>query len=283
MTSLLRCGKRNLDLSRPAVMGILNTTPDSFSDGGQLQRDGALDLDSALARARDMVAAGADILDIGGESTRPGAEPVSVAEELRRVIPLVAAIDRELDVVISVDTSTPEVMHEAAAAGAGLINDVRALQRKGAMEAAAATGLPVCLMHMRGEPKTMQQQTDYQSVVAEVLDYLLGRAGAAQQAGISADRILLDPGFGFAKSLEQNLSLVRHLPELAKKGYPILVGMSRKSMLGPITGRDVDQRLAGSLALALLAAQSGAKIIRVHDVRETVDVLRVWSAVGSAV
>ncbi|WP_207951982.1 dihydropteroate synthase [Pseudomaricurvus alcaniphilus] len=264
-------------------MGILNTTPDSFSDGGQLQRDGALDLDSALARARDMVAAGADILDIGGESTRPGAEPVSVAEELRRVIPLVAAIDRELDVVISVDTSTPEVMHEAAAAGAGLINDVRALQRKGAMEAAAATGLPVCLMHMRGEPKTMQQQTDYQSVVAEVLDYLLGRAGAAQQAGISADRILLDPGFGFAKSLEQNLSLVRHLPELAKKGYPILVGMSRKSMLGPITGRDVDQRLAGSLALALLAAQSGAKIIRVHDVRETVDVLRVWSAVGSAV
>ncbi len=283
MTSLLRCGKRNLDLSRPAVMGILNTTPDSFSDGGQLQRDGALDLDSALARARDMVAAGADILDIGGESTRPGAEPVSVAEELRRVIPLVAAINRELDVVISVDTSTPEVMHEAAAAGAGLINDVRALQRKGAMEAAAATGLPVCLMHMRGEPKTMQQHTDYQAVVADVLDYLMARADEARQAGIPADRILLDPGFGFAKSLEQNLSLVRHLPELVKKGYPILVGMSRKSMLGAITGRDVDQRLAGSLALALLAAQSGAKIIRVHDVRETVDVLRVWSAVGSAV
>ncbi|KAA9132477.1 dihydropteroate synthase [Marinihelvus fidelis] len=254
-------------------MGVLNVTPDSFSDGGL-----HAGIDSALDRARVMVAEGADIIDVGGESTRPGAAPVSVAEECRRVIPVVEAIAAELSVTLSVDTSTPEVMTAAAAAGAGLINDVRALQRPGALEAAAATGLPVCLMHMQGQPDSMQQAPAYDDVVGEVEAYLLERAAVAEGAGIARQDILLDPGFGFGKTLAHNLALLNALPRLAAHGYPVLAGLSRKSMLGTITGRDVDQRLAGSLALALLAAQGGAAVIRVHDVGETRDVLRVLAA-----
>lgn len=259
----------------PRIMGVLNVTPDSFSDGGR-----HTGRERALQRAREMVEEGADIIDVGGESTRPGAAPVTTREELDRVIPVVEVIRSELPVTVSVDTSAPDVMTAAAAAGAGLINDVRALQRPGALEAAAATGLPVCLMHMQGQPDRMQEAPSYADVVGEVERFLLQRAEAAEAAGIERRDILIDPGFGFGKTLEHNLALLRHLPRLCAHRYPVVAGLSRKSMLGTITGRDVNQRLAGSLALAILAAQGGAAIIRVHDVGETRDVLRVLDAVS---
>ena len=258
-------------------MGILNVTPDSFSDGGRFNT-----LDAALQHARDMAAAGATFIDVGGESTRPGAAPVSVAEELDRVAPVVEAIVRELDVVVSVDTSSPEVMTETARLGAGLINDVRSLQRSGAMAAAAAIGLPVCLMHMRGEPRHMQANPSYHDLLAEVKQFLMNAMARCRQVGISKERILLDPGFGFGKTLDHNLSLFRHLDQLLELGRPLLVGVSRKSMIGQVLGRAPDQRLAGSLALALLAACKGAAILRVHDVAQTVDALRMLAAVDRA-
>lgn len=271
-TDRLQCGARTLDLSAPVVMGVLNVTPDSFSDGGRFTGR-----DAALKHAGVMIAAGAAIIDIGGESTRPGAEPVSVSQELDRVIPVVESIAAEYDVVISVDTSTPEVMRDSAACGAGLINDVRALQRSGALQAAAATGLAVCLMHMQGEPGTMQQAPAYQDVVADVRQFLCSRVDACVAAGIRRDLLLLDPGFGFGKNDEHNLALLAALPQLAKDG-PVLAGLSRKSMIGRLLGRPVEDRLVGSVTLALLAAQRGARILRVHDVAETVDALRLLQA-----
>lgn len=273
----LPCGSRFLDLSHPHVMGILNVTPDSFSDGGRFNQ-----LELALQRAREMVAAGATLIDVGGESTRPGAAQVSAAEELERVAPVVERIAQELDVVISVDTSTPEVMTETARLGAGLINDVRSLQRAGALEAAAASGLPVCLMHMRGEPGNMQDDPQYPDIVEEVRGFLEERMAICRAAGISRDRIVLDPGFGFAKTLQHNLSLFKHMESLHELARPLLVGVSRKSMIGGALNRPVDQRLYGSLALAALAVEKGAHIIRVHDVAETVDVVRMIDAVKTA-
>jgi dihydropteroate synthase len=273
----LSCGSRFLDLSRPQVMGILNVTPDSFSDGGRYgQRD------AALRHAEAMLQAGATLIDVGGESTRPGARAVSPVEELERVAPVVEAIARELDVIISVDTSTPAVIRETARLGAGLINDVRSLQRDGALDAAADSGLPVCLMHMRGEPTTMQQNPQYPDVVAEVREFLLERLTACAAVGIGAERVILDPGFGFAKTLEHNLSLFKHLQALHALGRPLLVGVSRKSMIGKVLGHEVGERLYGSLALAALALSKGAHILRVHDVAQTVDVVRMIAAVEAA-
>ena len=273
----LPCGSRVLDLSQTHVMGILNVTPDSFSDGGQFARR-----DAALRHAEAMVAAGATLIDVGGESTRPGARAVSVTEELERVAPMVEAIAAHLDVIVSVDTSTPAVMREAARLGAGLINDVRALERDGALDAAAATGLPVCLMHMRGEPGTMQDDPRYDDVTQDVARYLESRMTACAGAGIDPSRIVLDPGFGFAKTLAHNLSLFKHLEALHRLGRPLLVGVSRKSMIGLTLERSVDERLYGSLALAALAMTKGARILRVHDVHETVDVVRMIAAVQNA-
>ena len=275
----LHCGARTLTLSAPVVMGVLNVTPDSFSDGGRFTGR-----DAALRHARQMLADGAAIIDVGGESTRPGAAPVSPQEELDRVIPVVEVLAAELDAVISLDTSTPEVMTEGARAGAGLINDVRALQRPGALAAAAASQLPVCLMHMQGQPDTMQQAPRYDDVVAEVSDFLTARVAACEAAGIPRQRLLLDPGFGFGKTLAHNLRLLRELDRLHALGLPLLVGMSRKSMIGQALGRAVDERLPGSLALAVMAVERGAQIVRVHDVRETVDALRMaWAVLhGSA-
>lgn len=278
----LSCGSRVLDLSRPAVMGILNITPDSFSDGGTLFGGGAVHMDHCLRTAEQMVADGASLLDIGGESTRPGAAPVSNAEEMERVLPVVEAIASRIDTVISVDTSNPQLMAEAARLGAGLINDVRALQRESAVAAAASTGLPVCLMHMQGEPGNMQQDPRYGDVVADVRDWLLARVAACEAAGIARDRILLDPGFGFGKTLEQNLQLLRGLDALVGTGFPVLAGLSRKSIAGRITGREVGERLPASLALAQHALERGAKILRVHDVAATVDMVKVWCAVRAA-
>jgi dihydropteroate synthase len=258
-------------------MGILNVTPDSFSDGGRFgQRD------TALRHAEAMLLAGATLIDVGGESTRPGARAVSPIEELERVAPVVEAIAAELDVIISVDTSTPAVMREAARLGAGLINDVRALQRDGALDAVRDTGLPVCLMHMRGEPGSMQESPQYADVVAQVSDFLLERMIACESEGIARDRIILDPGFGFAKNLQHNLSLFKHLAKLHVLGRPLLVGVSRKSMIGQALGREVGGRLSGSLALAALGISKGARILRVHDVAETVDVVRMIAAVEAA-
>ncbi len=275
----LYCGNRRLDLSRPRVMGILNVTPDSFSDGGCHAT-----VEAALAHARRMVADGAHLIDVGGESTRPGAAPVSVQQELDRVVPVVERIARELDTCISVDTSTPEVMRAVAAAGAHLLNDVRALGRPGALAAAAATGLPVCLMHMRGEPGTMQQSPHYDDVVAEVMAYLRERMDACLAAGIAADRLLVDPGFGFGKNLAHNLALLARLQAFAALDAPLLVGLSRKSMIGAVLGdaagvpRPLDGRLHGSVAAAVVAAMKGAAIIRVHDVSATADALALVAA-----
>lgn len=273
----LPCGTRVLDLAHTHVMGILNATPDSFSDGGRYSQ-----LDAALRHAEAMVLAGATLIDVGGESTRPGARPVSPAQEVERVAPVVEIIARELDVIISVDTSTPEVMLATAALGAGLINDVRSLQRPGALEAAASTGLPVCLMHMQGEPGTMQDDPHYEDLLGEVSAFLLERMNQCVAAGIDRQQIILDPGFGFAKTLEHNLSLFKRMEALHALGRPLLVGVSRKSMIGAVLGRPVDQRLSGGLALAALAMTKGAKILRVHDVAETADVVRMIAAVQAA-
>ena len=273
----LPCGNRVLDLAHPQVMGILNVTPDSFSDGGRFRQR-----DEALRHAAAMVAAGASLIDVGGESTRPGALQVSADEELQRVAPVVEAIAAELDVIISVDTSCPQVMRESARLGAGLLNDVRSLRREGALQAAAESGLPVCLMHMQGEPETMQKNPHYDDLLAEVQAFFAERMAACAAAGIAAERIILDPGFGFAKNLQHNLSLFKHMQVLHGFARPLLVGVSRKSMIGQALGREVDQRLAGGLALAALAVAKGACILRVHDVAETVDVVRMIAAVEAA-
>lgn len=277
MQTTLQCGKHRLSLSEPHVMGILNITPDSFSDGGQYNS-----LDAALRRAERMLEAGAGILDVGGESTRPGAQEVSVQQELDRVAPLVERLVREFDALVSVDTSTPRVMTEAARLGAGLLNDVRALQREGALQAAAATGLPVCLMHMRGEPRNMQDAPHYEDVAVEVLEFLRQRVQACEQAGIERGRLIVDPGFGLPKNLSHNLELFHRMKELAVIQLPLLVGVSRKSMIGQILDRPVDARLYGSLALAVMALERGAWILRVHDVAETMDAVRIYQAVQQA-
>ena len=269
----LRCRSRLLPLDGPVVMGVLNVTPDSFSDGGRFLESAA-----ALAQARQMVADGARIIDVGGESTRPGSVPPSVEEELRRVVPVVRAIAAELDVLISVDTSRAPVIEAAVAAGAGLINDIRALGDPAALEAAVRLGVGVCLMHMQGEPATMQQAPFYGDVVGEVREWLRGRAAAVRAAGIAADAIAVDPGFGFGKSAAQNLALLRSLGSFATLGHPLLVGLSRKTLIGQLTGRALDQRQAGSVAAAAIAAERGALILRAHDVAETVDAVRVGAA-----
>lgn len=277
----LNCGKKTLDLTRPAVMGIVNITPDSFSDGGALYSAGQLDQSKTLAAVEAMLEAGADIIDIGGESTRPGADPVTCDQELERVVPIVEAVTSRFDTIVSVDTSTPQVIEQVAAAGAHLINDVRALQREGALAAAVSCGLPVCLMHMQNQPKSMQQNPQYQDVVTEVFDFLQQRKQICVEAGIGEDQILLDPGFGFGKTLTHNLELFSGLDSLVKMGHPILVGVSRKSMIGQILDSAVEERLIGSVTMALLAAQAvsaaqGSLILRVHDVKETVQALRIW-------
>lgn len=277
---ILDCGRYRLDLTRPVVMGILNATPDSFSDGGSYYTGSLLSLDLVLRRAEQMLVEGAQIIDVGGESTRPGAVKVSEQEELDRVIPVVDALVGKLGALVSVDTSTASVITESAKKGAGLINDVRALQREGALVAAAATGLPVCLMHMQGQPESMQQNPHYDDVIAEVSDFFRARIAACRSQNIPSERIILDPGFGFGKTLAHNLALLKRLPEFSRLGYPLLVGMSRKSMIAQIINRLVDERLPGSLALAMLAAERGASIIRVHDVAATVDVLKVLEAVN---
>jgi dihydropteroate synthase len=271
---ILDAGGKTLDLTRPQVMGILNVTPDSFSDGGRY-----LSPEAAVAQGLRLRAEGAAILDIGGESTRPGAEPVSVQQELDRVLPVIEALAPELDIPISIDTSKPEVMQAAVGAGAGMINDVNALRAAGALEAAAAAAVPVCLMHMQGEPRSMQQAPQYGDAVAEIKAYLAVRLAACMQGGIPRSRLLVDPGFGFGKTLQHNLALLAGLAAFAELGVPLLVGVSRKSMIGALTGRDPGQRLAGSLAAAVLAAERGARIIRVHDVAATVDALAVTQAV----
>lgn len=279
---LFQCGSRTLDLSTPQVMGILNATPDSFSDGGHLYGQTGLCVDLALKRAEQMLVEGASIIDVGGESTRPGASIVGLEEELARVVPVVEAISRELDVVISVDTSSPEVMCEAAKVGAGIINDVRALTREGALAAAAQTGLPVCLMHMQGQPDHMQDKPGYENVALDVMNFLQQRVSECEAAGIARSKICLDPGFGFGKTDAHNLQLLKQLPQLVEQGFPVLAGLSRKSILGRLLNRDTDARLAGSLALAMLAVQGGANILRVHDVAATVDVINVQLAVDGA-
>jgi dihydropteroate synthase len=272
MAPQLHCGKFRLSLERPLVMGILNVTPDSFSDGGR-----HFDTARAIAHGRRLVEEGADMLDIGGESSRPGAQAVSADEELRRVLPVIEAL-AAAGVPISVDTLKPEVMRAAIAAGASIINDIAALQAPGALEEAAGTDAAVCLMHMRGEPGTMQQEPRYADVVAEVHTFLAQRADAARAAGIARERIIVDPGFGFGKLLEHNLTLLRQLDRFAGLAAAVLAGLSRKSMLGQITGCAVEARMPASVAAALIAAQKGARILRVHDVKATCDALAVWAA-----
>ena len=276
---MFHCGNLQFDLSRPLVMGIVNVTPDSFSDGGEhLQRD------AALAYAHQLIAEGADILDIGGESTRPGAKPVSIQEELDRVLPIIEGLCGTSTpispVPISIDTCKPEVMQAAIAAGAQMVNDIDALQDAAAMNVLAASDVAVCLMHKQGKPQTMQEQPHYQNVVDEVSAFLSLRIAAAQAAGIRRNRIVIDPGFGFGKTLEHNLALLRELEKLTELGVPVLAGLSRKSMLGALTGQGIGQRLPASVAAALIAVQNGASIVRVHDVRATVDVLKIWNAVS---
>lgn len=268
---------RTVDMSGCHVMGILNVTPDSFSDGGRFNQ-----VDAALARARAMAEDGAVFIDVGGESTRPGAAPVALEEELGRICPVVEAITRELDVIVSVDTSSPQVMAEAVKLGAGMINDVRALQREGAPEVVARAGIPVCVMHIQGEPDTMQDDPRYRNVRREVSSFLTERMRVIERAGVRPDSIILDPGFGFGKSPRHNLQLLASLEQLQLLGHPVLVGLSRKSMLGHITGREVSERLPASIAAATIAAMKGASIIRVHDVRETVDAVKVVMAMEEA-
>jgi len=283
----LNCGSKNLDLSRPAVMGILNITPDSFSDGGQLYSESALDLDKTFRTVEKMLADGADIIDVGGESTRPGATAISQQQELDRVMPVLHGIKQRFDALISVDTSTAQVISEAASGGAHMINDVRALQREGALEAAARSGLPVCLMHMQNQPDNMQASPNYSDVVSEVIDFLLQRKQVCLEAGIASNQILLDPGFGFGKTLDHNLALFNALDQFSNTGHTLLVGVSRKTMIGQILNSDIDQRLIGSVIMALLAANivvqnpiSRGLILRVHDVVETVQALTIWQSVN---
>ncbi len=274
LKSMLLCGSFQFDLSRPLVMGIVNVTPDSFSDGGlHLSRD------AAIIHAHQLVNEGADIIDIGGESTRPGAEPVSVQQELDRVVPIIEGL-RGVGVPISIDTFKPEVMRAAIGAGAQMVNDINALQDEAAMRVVAQSNVAVCLMHKQGDPKSMQAQPHYQNVLAEVSAFLRERISAAEAAGIDMERLVIDPGFGFGKSVAHNFSLLANLSELAELGVPVLAGLSRKSMLGAVTGQEVGQRLPASVAAALIAVQRGASMVRVHDVRATVDALKIWYAVN---
>ena len=274
LATILRCGRQTLDLSRPVVMGVVNVTPDSFSDGGRF-----LPVEAAVAHGVRLVEEGAVIVDIGGESTRPGAAPVSVEDELRRVVPAVEGLSKAVpQAIISVDTSKPEVIRQAIAAGAGLINDVRALGEPGALEAVVASECAVCLMHMQGDPQTMQRSPGYVDVVKEVKAYLQERVQRCRAAGVSADRILVDPGFCFGKTLEHNLELLRHLKDSSPEGLPLLVGLSRKSIVGTLTGRATADRVHGSVALAVIAGLNGALIVRAHDVAATVDALKIVSA-----
>jgi dihydropteroate synthase len=272
VSKVLRCGALALGLSRPRVMGILNVTADSFSDGGKF-----LSHERAIAHGLAMAADGADLVDVGGESTRPGAEPVALEAELARVMPVLQALARE-GVAVSVDTMKPEVMRRAVDAGCAMVNDVNAFRADGAIAAVAGSGVGLCAMHMKGTPATMQDDPRYDDVVAEVRDYLLGRARALEAAGVARDRIAVDPGFGFGKNFAHNAALLAGLGRIADAGYPVLAGLSRKRMIGEITGRPVGERAAGSVAAALIAVQNGASIVRVHDVRETVDALKVWIA-----
>lgn len=274
---MLHCGKFKLELSRPLVMGVVNVTPDSFSDGGR-----HLDSGAALSHAWQLIEEGADLLDIGGESTRPGAEQVDEQQELDRVLPVLEGL-RDAPIPLSVDTRKAAVMRAALAAGASMVNDVSALREPEALAAVAASDAAVCLMHMQGSPEDMQFEPHYQDVMSEVVTFLRMRIATAQAAGIARERIVIDPGFGFGKTLAHNIALLRGLDAFAGLGVPVLAGLSRKSMLGAITGQPVEQRLAASLAAALLAVQRGAQIVRVHDVRATVDVLKVWRAVNIAV
>ena len=273
----LDCAGRILRLDRPQVMGIVNVTPDSFSDGGAHDTT-----DAAVAHALRLVEEGADLLDIGGESTRPGAAEVEVEEELRRVVPVIERLAAQVAVPISIDTSKPEVMRAAVEAGAGMINDVYGLRREGALDAAAALGVPVVLMHMQGEPRSMQAAPQYDDVVGEVHRFLAERIFAAEMAGIPKQRIVVDPGFGFGKDTAHNLQLLAQFERFAELGVPVLAGLSRKRSIGELTGRDVPaDRVAGSVAAHLIAAQRGAAIVRVHDVAATVDALKVWNAVAA--
>lgn len=276
LTPQLDCAGRSLKLDVPRVMGIVNVTPDSFSDGGSHDST-----DAAVAHGLRLAAEGADLLDVGGESTRPGAGEVPVEEELRRVIPVIERLAAETSLPISVDTSKPEVMRAAVAAGAGLINDVFALRREGALDAAAAAGVPVVLMHMQGEPRTMQDAPDYDDLVGEVHRFLAERIFACEMAGIPKKSIVLDPGYGFGKTGAHNLLLLRQQSRLLDLGLPLLAGLSRKRFLGEITGREVGERLHASVAAAVLAAEYGARILRVHDVAATVDALKLWAAVAA--
>ena len=278
IVATLDCGGRVVRLDRPRIAGVINVTPDSFSDGGR-----HLDPGAAIAHGLRLVEEGADLLDVGGESTRPGAQPVSAADEIARVVPVIGALAKQVTVPIAVDTSQPEVMRAAVAAGAGMINDVYALRREGALDAAAQLKVPVALMHMLGEPRTMQEDPRYDDVVSDVRRFLAERIFACEMSGIDKKRLLADPGFGFGKTLEHNLELLRGLDQLAALGVPLLVGLSRKSMIGKLTGRDVGGRAAGSAAAALIAVQKGAKIVRVHDVGITRDVLAVWEGVAGGV
>lgn len=276
LTPQLDCAGRLLKLDAPRVMGIVNVTPDSFSDGGSHDST-----DAAVAHGLRLAAEGADLLDVGGESTRPGAGEVPVEEELRRVIPVIERLAAETSLPISVDTSKPEVMRAAVAAGAGLINDVFALRREGALDAAAAAGVPVVLMHMQGEPRTMQSAPDYDDLVGEVHRFLAERIFACEMAGIPKKSIVLDPGYGFGKTTAHNLLLLRQQSRLLDLGLPLLAGLSRKRFLGEITGREVGERLHASVAAAVLAAEYGARVLRVHDVAATVDALKLWAAVAA--
>lgn len=282
-TNRLKCGTKVLDLSNPAVMAVLNITPDSFSDGGQLFTNQHIDKAKVLATVETMIEDGADIIDLGGESTRPGAQPVSTQQELDRVIPVLELLAANFDSIFSVDTSTPEVMQQAARSGAHLINDVRALQRPNALETAVQLDLPVCLMHMQNQPTNMQQNPQYKDVVTEVIEFLQQRKLQCNSAGIPSQQILLDPGFGFGKTLEHNLALFAGLPEIARQKQPIVVGVSRKSMIGQLINTEVNDRLIGSVTMGLLAAQKiysvgGSMILRVHDVKETVQAIQIWQA-----
>ena len=273
----LDCNGRPLVLDRPRVMGIVNVTPDSFSDGGAHDN-----VDTAVAHGLRLAAEGADILDVGGESTRPGAEPVGVDEELRRVIPVIERLARECPLPISVDSSKPEVMRAAVAAGAGMLNDVHALRGEGALDAAASLATPVVLMHMQGEPRSMQAEPHYEDVVSEVFRFLAERIFAAEMAGIDKKRIVIDPGFGFGKNRDHNLALLAQLRRFEELGVPVLAGLSRKKTIGELTGRsDPRERVHGSVAAHLIAAQHGARLLRVHDVAATVDALQVWNAVAA--
>lgn len=274
MLNRLNCSNSLVDLSTPQVMGILNVTPDSFSDGGKYTQ-----FDYALEQVEQMIANGASIIDIGGESTRPGAEAVSDNDELARVIPVLKAIKQRFNIVVSIDTSKASVMRAAIDAGADMINDVRALQNDGCLTAIANSNIPVCLMHMQGIPKNMQNSPSYDHVINDIIVFFQQRIDTCISAGIARERLILDPGFGFGKTLEQNFYLLANLSKFNQLGLPLLVGLSRKSMIGNLLNREVEQRLAGSLATAIIAAQQGAHIIRVHDVQETVDALKVLKAV----